>query len=89
MIKARESISGRGQTASANGGLRREGRVRVRAHGKVKAGGRPTVFISYNQRSGGGFVDELEKALTDKADVRRDTNDIGAWCSIRNFMDTV
>ena len=89
MIKARESISGRGQTASANGGLKRDGRVRMRARGKVKAGVRPTVFISYNQRSGGGFVDELEKALTDKADVRRDTNDIGAWGNIRNFMDTV
>lgn len=49
----------------------------------------PSVFVSYNQKSGGDFVDDLEEALRGKANLRRDKKDISAWRSINAFMNTI
>lgn len=48
----------------------------------------PTVFISYNW-SCSGFVDKIEKELSGKCDVKRDTNSISDWGSISDFMKTI
>ncbi len=50
---------------------------------------KPTVFISYNQKSGDGFVNALEKRIKGKAIVHRDKNDIETWGSFKKFMDTI
>ena len=49
----------------------------------------PTVFISYNQISGGSFVDAMVKALGERAVVKRDSECIQPWESIRTFMNTI
>lgn len=50
---------------------------------------KPTVFISYNQKSGGTFVDELCKELADIAMVKRDIDCIPTWESFHEFMNTI
>lgn len=50
---------------------------------------KPTVFISYNQKSGGSFVDELCKELADIAMVKRDIDCISTGESFRTFMNTI
>lgn len=50
---------------------------------------KPTVFVSYNQKSSGTFVDELCEELADIATVKRDKKDIPDWGSIIGFMKTI
>lgn len=50
---------------------------------------RPTVFISYNQKSGSDFVDALEQALTPCATVLRDKTTMETWDSFSAFMKTI
>lgn len=47
------------------------------------------VFVSYNQKSGSGFADALEKKLEGKANVIRDKKNIPAWGSISTFMESI
>lgn len=49
---------------------------------------RPTVFISY-KRNKSEVVNELEKQIDGRADVKRDTREIGAWESITMFMNSI
>lgn len=49
---------------------------------------RPTVFISY-KRDKSEVVNELEKQIDGRADVKRDTKEIGAWESITAFMNSI
>jgi len=48
----------------------------------------PTVFVSYNWGNE-VFVDEIEDALTGKADIRRDKTNLKAWGSITDFMKSI
>ena len=50
---------------------------------------KPTVFISYNRKSGGSFVDTMVKALGERAVVKRDSECIRPWESIRSFMNSI
>lgn len=50
---------------------------------------RPTVFISYNQKSGSSFVDSLERDLASCAAVVRDKTTMGDWDSFSGFMKTI
>lgn len=50
---------------------------------------KPTVFVSYNQKSSETFVDELCEELADIATVKRDKKDIPDWGSIIGFMKTI
>ena len=50
---------------------------------------KPTVFISYNRKSGGSFVDTMVKALGERAGVKRDSECIRPWESIRSFMNSI
>lgn len=50
---------------------------------------RPTVFISYNQRSGRDLADSLEKDLASCATVIRDKKTMGAWDSFSGFMKNI
>ena len=47
------------------------------------------MFVSYNQKSGSGFADALEKKLDGKANVIRDKKKIPAWGSISAFMESI
>lgn len=49
---------------------------------------KPTIFVSYQQKSGSAFVDDLERVLADKATVVRDKN-LGAWNSLDQFMKSI
>lgn len=49
----------------------------------------PSVFISYNQKSGNDFVNILEEKIAKKAIVHRDKNDVESWGSFKKFMDTI
>ncbi len=48
-----------------------------------------SIFVSYNRKSGGAFVDSLEQALVGKATLIRDKNEVGTWESFSKFMDTI
>lgn len=50
---------------------------------------RPTVFISYNRKSGSDFVDSLEKTLSSCATVLRDTTTMEDWDSFSDFMKNI
>lgn len=50
---------------------------------------KPTVFISYNRKSGESFVDTMVKALGERAVVKRDSECIRPWESIRSFMNSI
>ena len=50
---------------------------------------KPTVFISYNRKSGGSFVDTMVKALGERAVVKRDSECIRPWESVRSFMNSI
>ena len=50
---------------------------------------KPTVFISYNRKSGASFVDTMVKALGERAVVKRDSECIRPWESIRSFMNSI
>lgn len=50
---------------------------------------RPTVFISYNQKSGTAFADSLEQTLSSCAIVLRDRTTMGAWESFSSFMKNI
>ena len=50
---------------------------------------KPTVFISYNRKSGGSFVDTMVKALGERAVFKRDSECIRPWESIRSFMNSI
>lgn len=56
---------------------------------QLRAEERPTVFISYNQRSGSSFVDSLEEALAPCANVLRDTSSLKDWESFSDFMKSI
>lgn len=47
------------------------------------------VFVSYNQNTGSGFADALEKKLERKATVLRDKSNIPSWGSISDFMRSI
>lgn len=49
---------------------------------------RPTVFISY-KRDKSEVVNDLEKKIGGRADIKRDTREIGAWESITAFMNGI
>ena len=49
---------------------------------------KPTVFISYSWKNEETAA-EIEKALEDKADVRRDKKDINSWDSLTVFMQSI
>lgn len=49
---------------------------------------RPTVFISY-KRDKSNIVDKLEEEIGGRADIKRDTKEIGAWESITEFMNSI
>lgn len=55
----------------------------------VKGAERPTVFISYNQKSSSEFVDYLEEKLKVCATVKRDISSIEPWGSISSFMKSI
>ena len=48
----------------------------------------PTVFVSYNDKSGKAFVDALEAEAKDIAQIIRYT-DMGAWQSFKEFMNSI
>lgn len=50
---------------------------------------RPSVFISYNQKSGSSFVDYLEVKLKDCAIVKRDKSSVEDWGSFSTFMKSI
>lgn len=47
------------------------------------------VFISYNQKTGSGFAEALEKKLAGKAEIIRDKSGIHSWGSISDFMGSI
>lgn len=49
---------------------------------------KPTVFISY-KRDKSNIVDELEKRIDGRADIKRDTREIDSWESIVEFMKSI
>lgn len=49
---------------------------------------KPTVFISY-KRDKSHIVNELEKRIDGRADIKRDTKEIGTWESIVEFMNSI
>lgn len=49
---------------------------------------KPTVFISY-KRDKSHIVNELDKKIDRRADIKRDTKEIGAWESIVEFMNSI
>lgn len=55
----------------------------------IEEAARPSVFISYNQKSGSSFVDTLEKKLKDCAIVKRDKSSVAAWGSFSTFMKSI
>lgn len=50
---------------------------------------RPTVFISYNQKSGDTIADQIQTRLESIAQVVRDKNTIPDWGSIKDFMKSI
>ena len=48
----------------------------------------PSVFISYNRKSS-VFVDDIEKAVKNYCNLKRDRNNLSAWDSITDFMKTI
>lgn len=50
---------------------------------------KPTVFISYNQKSGDAIADQLQKRLETIASVVRDKSSIPDWGSIKSFMKSI
>ena len=49
---------------------------------------KPTVFISY-KRDKSDIVNKLEVKIGGRAEIKRDTKEIGAWESITTFMKRV
>ena len=49
---------------------------------------KPTVFVSY-KRDKSEIVDNLEKIIGDRAEIKRDIKEIGAWESISSFMNSI
>ncbi len=47
------------------------------------------VFVSYNQKTGAGFAEAVEKKLEGKAIVLRDKSSISPWGSIGEFMKSI
>lgn len=50
---------------------------------------RPTVFISYNQKSGDAIADQIQTRLEPVAQVVRDKTSIPDWGSIKDFMKSI
>lgn len=50
---------------------------------------KPTIFISYNQKSGNAIADQIQKRLEPIAWVVRDKTSIPDWGSINDFMKTI
>lgn len=48
----------------------------------------PTVFISY-KRDKSDIVNKLEDKIDGRAEIKRDTKEIGAWESITTFMKSI
>ncbi len=46
---------------------------------------KPTVFISY-KRDKSDIVNKLEVKIGGRAEIKRDTKEIGAWESITTYM---
>ena len=49
---------------------------------------KPTVFISY-KRDKSDIVNKLEVKIGGRAEIKRDTKEIGAWESITTFMKSI
>lgn len=49
---------------------------------------KPTVFISY-KRDKSDIVNDLEEKISGRAEIKRDTKEIGAWESINSFMNSI
>lgn len=49
---------------------------------------KPTVFISY-KRDKSDIVNKLEVKIGGRAEIKRDTEEIGAWESITTFMKSI
>ena len=49
---------------------------------------KPTVFISY-KRDKSDIVNKLEVKIGGRAEIKRDTKEIGAWESITAFMKSI
>lgn len=49
---------------------------------------KPTVFISY-KRDKSDIVNKLEVNIGGRAEIKRDTEEIGAWESITTFMKSI
>lgn len=50
---------------------------------------KPTVFISYNHKSGDAIADQIQKRLETIAEVVRDKTSIPDWGSIKAFMKSI
>ena len=50
---------------------------------------KPSVFVSYNQKSGSAFVDFLEEELSICAKVIRDKSSLDPWESFSEFMKSI
>lgn len=50
---------------------------------------KPTVFISYNQKSGDAIADQIQNRLASIAHIARDKTSIHDWGSIKDFMRSI
>lgn len=50
---------------------------------------KPTVFISYNQKSGDAIADQIQTRLEPIAQVIRDKTTIPDWGSVKDFMKSI
>lgn len=50
---------------------------------------KPSVFVSYNETSGGAFVEELKIQISKIASLRIYKDDVHAWESLKEFMKTI
>lgn len=50
---------------------------------------KPSVFVSYNETSGGAFVEELKIQISETANLHIYKDDMHAWESLKEFMKTI